>query len=225
MWLRSAFVLVLISLSSQGALAQKVVRVSDPDAISPAEVTIAINPKNPDNIVAASFQAGRPPRPRYASYFYVSMDGGKSWKTVPVEDPKGLTQGDDAVYFSSDGTAYHIHLSFVGIRVGTPPRAESGMLVESSKDGGLTWSESVRAINHVNSVTPFEDKPGIVVDNAPESKYKGNVYLAWTRFDVYGSSDPECHSQIYFTRSIDGGKTFSMPVRISNSCVDFRDSV
>lgn len=224
MRLRSSFVLVLISLLSQVAFAQKVVRVSDPDAINPAEVTIAINPKNPDNIVAASFQAGRPPRPRYASYNYVSMDGGKTWKTVPVEDPKGLTQGDDAVYFSSDGIAHHIHLSFVGIRVPTPPRAESGMLVESSKDGGLTWSESVPAINHVNSVVPFEDKPGIVVDNAPQSKYKGNVYLAWTRFDVYGSSEPDCHSQIYFSRSTDAGKTFSMPFRISDGAGDCRDS-
>ena len=224
MRLRSSFMLVLISLSSQAALAQRVVRVSDPDAINPAEVTIAINPKNPDNIVAASFQAGRPPRPRYASYNYVSMDGGKTWKTVPVEDPKGLTQGDDAVYFSSDGIAHHIHLSFVGIRVATPPRAESGMLVESSKDGGLTWGESVPAINHVNSVIPFEDKPGIVVDNAPQSKYKGNVYLAWTRFDVYGSSDPDCHSHIYFSRSTDAGKTFSMPFRISDGAGDCRDS-
>src|SRR5256884_3696443 len=224
MWLRSSFVLVLIFLSSQVAFAQKVVRVSDPDAINPAEVTIAINPKNPGNIVAASFQAGRPPRPRYASYNYVSMDGGKTWKTVPVEDPKGLTQGDDALYFSSDGIAHHIHLSFVGIRVPTPPRAESGMLVESSKDGGLTWSESVPAINHVNTVIPFEDKPGIVVDNAPQSKHKGNVYLAWTRFDIYGSSDPDCHSHIYFTRSTDGGKSFAMPVRISEGAGDCRDS-
>src|SRR2546429_3260865 len=223
MRLRTSFVVVLISLSSQVAFAQKVIRVSDPDAINPAEVTIAINPKNPDNIVAASFQAGRPPRPRYASYNYVSMDGGKTWKTVPVEDPKGVTQGDDALYFSSDGIAHHIHLSFVGIRVPTPPRAESGMLVESSKDGGLTWSESVPAINHVNSVIPFEDKPGIVVDNAPQSKFKGNMYLAWTRFDVYGSSDPDCHSHIYFSRSTDAGKTFAMPIRISDGAGDCRD--
>src|SRR5207244_11455505 len=128
------------------------------------------------------FQCDPPARRGYASYKDVSMDGGKTWKTVPVEDPKGLTQGDDAVYFSGDATAYHIHLSFVGIRVATPPRAESGMLVESSKDGGLIWGESVPAINHVNSVIPFEDKPGIVTDNAAASRYKGNVYVAWTRF-------------------------------------------
>lgn len=223
-WQRLTIALTLACLAAHTEVAQQVVRVNDADAINPAEVSIAINPANPDNIVAASFQTGRPPRPRAGSYNYFSMDGGRTWKTIPVEDPKGLTQGDDTVYFGSDGSAYHAHLSFLGIRVARPPRAESGILVEASKDGGLTWNESVPAINHINSVIPFEDKPGIVVDNAPESKYKGNVYLAWTRFDVYGSADPECHSQIYFSRSIDGGKSFSMPFRISDNEGDCRDS-
>ena len=216
--------IAIFALCLPVAFAQQVVRVSDADAIDPAEVSIAINPKNPDNIVAASFQTGRPPRPRAGSYNYISMDGGKTWKTIPVADPKNLTQGDDTVYVGGDGTAYHAHLSFAGIRVARPPRAESGILVEASKDGGLSWSDSVPAINHINSVTPFEDKPGIVVDNAPGSPHEGNVYLAWTRFDVYGSSDPECHSQIYFSRSIDRGMTFSMPFRISDSGGDCQDS-
>jgi len=216
--------LTLAGVASPATFAQQVIRVTDADAINPAEVSVAINPKNPDNIVGASFQIGRPLRPRAGSYTYVSTDGGKTWKTIPVEDPKGLSQGDDAVSFASDGTAYHVHLSFVGIRVAKPPRAESGILVEASRDGGLTWNESVPAINHINSVTPFEDKPGIVVDNATDSPHKGNVYLAWTRFDTYGSSDPECHTQIYFSRSTDGGKTFSMPFRISDTGGDCRDS-
>src|SRR5437660_1118959 len=223
-WSRILVCSILYCALAQITSAQKVFRVSDPDEINPAEVSVAINPKNADNIVGASFAAGRPPRARYGSYNYVSMDGGKTWKTVPVEDPKGLTQGDDVVYFSSDGIAYHAHLSFVGIRVARPPRAESGMLVESSSDGGLTWNHSVPAINHENSVIPFEDKPGIVVDDAPVSKFKSNVYMAWTRFDVYGSSDPDCHSHIYFARSTDGGKTFSMPMKISDGAGDCRDT-
>src|ERR1043165_1334911 len=108
--------LCILLFSTPLVSAQQVVRITEPNAINPAEVSIAINPKNPDNIIAASFQTGRPPRPRAGSYHYVSMDGGKTWKTSPVEDPKGLTQGDDAVYFSNDGTVYHTHLSFVGIR-------------------------------------------------------------------------------------------------------------
>lgn len=217
-------ILLIVSTISGVASAQQVVRVTEPDAVGSAEVTVAINPKNPDNIVGASFQTGRPPRPRAGSYNYVSADGGKTWKTVPADDQKGLTQGDDAVYFSNDGTIYHAHLSFEGIRVARPPRAESGIIIDRSLDGGLTWNEPVPAINHINSVTPFEDKPGIVVDNAPESANKGNVYLAWTRFDVYGSSDPACHSHIFFSRSTDGGKSFAMPISISDSYGDCRDS-
>lgn len=220
--------LLLLSVATSQIQAQRVVRVSEPNAIHPAEVAIAINPKNPDNLVGASFQTGRPPLPYSASYTYVTMDGGETWKTVAPQDPQNLVQGDDAVAFSSDGTAYHAHLSFEGIRVLRPRRAESGIIISASRDGGLTWADPVPAINHVNSVTPFEDKPAIVVDNSATSSYKGNVYVAWTRFDVYGSHDPECHTQIYFSRSTDGGKTFSMPFRISDTggdCIDSDNTV
>jgi hypothetical protein len=222
------FLLLFLMLSLNSAQAQRVVRVTEPTAIQPAEVAIAINPKNPDNLVGASFQTARPPLPLAASYTYVTMDGGLTWKTVAPQDPQNLVQGDDAMAFGSDGTAYHVHLSFDGIRVERPRRAESGIITSASRDGGLTWADPVPAINHVNSVTPFEDKPGIVTDNAPASPFKGNVYLAWTRFDVYGSHDPECHTQIYFSRSTDGGKTFSMPFRISDTggdCIDSDNTV
>ena len=204
--------------------AQQVVRISDPTAINPAEVSIAINPQNPDNIIAGSLQIGRPPKPRAGSYNYVTFDGGKTWKTVPTPNPANLVQGDDIVVFSSDGIAYHVHLSFDGIRQARPARAENGMIVNVSKDGGNTWSNGTAAVNHVNTVTPFEDKPGMVVDNATASRFKGNVYVAWTRFDVYGSSNPEHRTQIYFTRSTDQGQTFSMPFRISDTGGDCLDS-
>jgi hypothetical protein len=208
--------------------AQQVVRITDPAAINPAEVSIAINPKNPDNMIAASFQIGHPPGPRAGSSHYVTFDGGKTWKTVPTPNPSKLVQGDDVVAFSSDGVAYHAHLSFDGIRQQRPLRAENGMIVNVSKDGGNTWSDGTAAVNHINTVIPFEDKPGLVVDNAPGSPSRGNVYLAWTRFDVYGSTNPEHRSQIYFTRSTDQGQTFSMPFRISDvggDCVDSDNTV
>jgi len=221
---RTLQIVITLGVFSAPLLAQKVVRVSAPDAINPAEVTIAINPTNPNNIVGASFQTQRRPKPPAVSVNYVSLDGGETWKTIPTANQKGLVQGDDVVYFSADGTAYHIHLLFEGIYESVPKRAESGMMVESSKDGGLTWSESVPAIDHINSVIPFEDKPGIVTDNAQGSRHRGNVYVAWTRFDTYGSKDPLCHSHIYFARSTDGAKTFSMPFRISDKAGDCRDT-
>lgn len=221
-WLKITLCILLFGAPT--TFAQQVVRITDPAAINPAEVSIAINPKNPDNMIAASFQLGQPPRTRGGSSQYVTFDGGKTWKTVPTPNTSSLTQGDDIVVFSSDGIAYHVHLSFVGIRQARPSRAENGMIVNVSKDGGNTWTDGTAAVNHVNTVTPFEDKPGMVVDTAPASRSKGNVYLAWTRFDVYGSRDPEHRSHIFFTRSTDQGQTFSMPFRISDTSGDCVDS-
>ena len=215
---------ICIAFFGPSTFAQQVVRITDPSAINPAEVSIAINPKNPDNMIAASFQIGRPPGPRAGSSHYVTFDGGKTWKTVPTPNTSKLVQGDDIVVFSSDGVAYHVHLSFDGIRQARPVRAENGIVVNVSKDGGNTWTDGTPAVNHVNTVTPFEDKPGMVVDNAPSSRSKGNVYLAWTRFDVYGSANPEHRTHIFFTRSTDQGQTFSMPFRISDTSGDCVDS-
>jgi hypothetical protein len=133
-WKRIAALISICALT-QTVLGQRVVRISEPDAIDPAEVTIAINPKNPLNMIAASFQTGHPPKPRAGSYHYVTMDGGNTWKTIPTPNPRDLTQGDDVMAFASDGTAYHAHLSFDGIRMARPARAENGMIVNMSSDG------------------------------------------------------------------------------------------
>src|SRR5947208_2627841 len=83
-----------------------------------------------------------------------------------------------------------------------------GIVASTSRDG-LTWGNPVVVVDHVNTVTPMEDKPWLKSDNVPGSKHKGNIYLAWTKFDEYGSKKPEHKSHIYFARSKDGGKTFS----------------
>src|SRR3954468_16152252 len=157
-WTKLIATLVITSASVS---AQQVVRITEPEAINPAEVTIAINPTNPDNMIAASFQTGHPPKPRAGSYHYVTFDGGKTWKTVSTPNPTNLVQGDDVLAFSSDGAAYHAQLSFDGIRLARPDVAENGMIVNVSNDGGNTWSDGTAAINHVNTVIPFEDKPGL----------------------------------------------------------------
>ncbi len=61
---------------------------------------------------------------------------------------------------------------------------------------------------------PFEDKPYPGVDLAPDSPYRGNLYVAWTRFTRYGSAAPEDSSFIYVVVSRDGGRTFSRPLRL-----------
>ena len=40
----------------------------------------------------------------------------------------------------------------------------------------------------VGVVVPFEDKPWLGVDRSPSSPHRGNVYVAWTRFDLFGEA-------------------------------------
>ncbi|MEW6129070.1 MAG: sialidase family protein [Acidobacteriota bacterium] len=215
--------LLSLCLIAGNAIAQSntVVRISDDKAIQPAEVSIAINPTNPDNLIGVSFQYGRPGGT--SNFAYVTKDGGKTWKTIETKNVKGITQGDDVITFDSQGAAHHAFIAFTGIRVVKPKRAVTGIIVNSSRDGGLNWDEPVPAIDHINSVTPFEDKPAISTDRSATSKFKNNIYLAWTRFDEYQGKDPDCKSHIFFTGSSDGGRTFAMPFKISDTTGDCAD--
>lgn len=219
-----AVIACVAGLSALGDSPHQIYRVSDPDALRPAEVSVAINPASPDQIVAVSLQGGRPGAPvRISNYTYVSADGGRTWRTSPVPNDHQRVHGDDAITIARDGTAYHTYIAFDGIRVPRPDRASSGIYIRSSRDG-VTWADPVAVVDHVNTAIPFEDKPWVGVDDAEESPHRGNVYVAWTRFDVYGSADPEHKTHIWFARSRDGVRTFTPPVQVSDTPGDARDS-
>jgi hypothetical protein len=201
-----------------------VARVSDDSAIRPAEASIAINPANRDHIVAVSLQAMKPGSPvRLSNFSYTSIDGGRTWRTVAAPNTHHRVHGDDAVTIGRDGTIYHSYIAFDGIRVPRPDRASSGIYIRTSRDG-IAWNDPVAVIDHLNTAIPFEDKPWVGVDDADESPHRGNVYVAWTRFDVYGSDDPSHESHIWFARSRDGARTFTPPIQVSDSPGDARDS-
>ncbi len=198
-----------------------VYRVSDPLAKNPVESSVAIDPVNRDRMIAVSYQTGFEKAPRTTGYIYVSHDGGRTWRNERAGNPLGRTQGDDVVTFAAPGVALHTYISFLGIRVPNPARAENGIFVTRTDDGGVTWSNPVAAVDHANTVLPFEDKPWIAADG-------DTVYIAWTRFDEYGITDPSCRTHIVVARSADGGKTFAMLRPISDSpgnCIDSDDTV
>jgi hypothetical protein len=199
----------------------QVVRVTGPAARRPAEVSVAINPTLPDHIVAVSHQTGKPGEPA-SNHCYVSADWGRTWKTVACPNPDRRIQGDDAIGFGPDGTAHRTYIAFQGIRTRRPLRAVTGIFTSASRDG-LEWSPPVPVLDHINSVQPFEDKPLLGIDTSADSPHRGNLYVAWTRFDVYGSRDRAYKSHIYFSRSRDGGRSFSPPWRISDKAGNAAD--
>lgn len=202
----------------------RVVRVSPPEASNPVEVSVAINPTNPDHIVGVSMQYPKKKGfPLTTNYAYVSTDGGRTWKSSGHANPDKRTQGDDVVIFTGDGLAVRTYISFIGIRVPRPKRAAAGIFVTTSHDG-LAWSDPVPVIDHINSVEPHEDKPWLAADKSKDSPHRGNIYIAWTKFDVYGSKNPEHKTHVFVSRTKDQGKSFSVPHRISEKHGDCLDS-
>src|SRR5260221_464836 len=116
------------SAQEKPAVAHQVVRVTEPKARGPVEVSVAINPTNPDHIVGVSQQG-----PTNVSY--VSKDAGKTWKTFRAANPGKRTQGDDGIVFTGDGLALHTYIAFQGIRQDRPTRAVNGIFVRTSSDG------------------------------------------------------------------------------------------
>ncbi|HEX2865788.1 MAG TPA: T9SS type A sorting domain-containing protein [Ignavibacteriales bacterium] len=173
----------------------------------PEEVAIAINPANPLNIAAGA----------NINNYYYSFDSGKSWMEGRLSSPYGVW-GDPSLTFDAAGNLYYAHLS-------APPESLGywidRMVVQKSADGGISWSPGIGV--GFNPPRRNQDKEWISSDWT-QSKFRNNIYLSWTQFDRYGSTLPTDSSRIMFSRSSDGGENWSLPVVISDSSGDCRDS-
>lgn len=221
------FILLLLLLSGMlYSQTHSIVRLSGDEFLRPVEPSIAINPTNPDNIIGAGIRYGQDYEARVLNMRYHSHDGGKTWKIYQEANPDWRPQGDDAVTFNLDGIAYHSYISFRGLRT-TKPKANGIFMTYSEKNTDV-WQDPVVVVDHINTHRPYEDKPYLITDNSTTSQHQGNIYIAWTRFDEYNSPFPYDSTQIVFSRSTDGGRTFDPPFRISDSggdCADGDDTV
>ena len=205
----------------------RVTRLTAPDAPTTAEVSVAIDPRDRDHIVVSAYQVNRPGEPRVSNVLFTSRDGGRTWREDLAPNAERRTHGDDAVVFAADGTLYHSYIAFDGIRVARPAVARSGIVVRRADPSG-GWHAPVPVVDHRNTVTPFEDKPWPGVDRSDASPHRGTLYVAWTRFDEYGSPRADCRTEIHVSRSTDRGQTFAMPFRISDragTCLDDDETV
>ena len=68
-----------------------------------------------------------------------------------------------------------------------------------------------------------QDKAWMAVDHT-QSPYRGTLYVTWTEFDDYGTSNPSDSSRIRFSKSTDQGITWSNAITISDRSGDCIDS-
>jgi hypothetical protein len=165
----------------------------------PEEVTICINPKNPALIAAGA----------NIDNYYFSSDTGKTWRGGQLKSPYGVW-GDPCIVADTAGDFYYFHLS--------NPVGGSWVdrtVCQKSIDGGVFWSPGTYSGLNGKKV---QDKHWVVVD--PKTN---NIYVTWTQFDKYNSKSKTDKSNILFTESFNGGKTWSEPKRInqySGGCED-----
>jgi len=204
---RKIFLFLCVVLSFSLAHSQYTnVRVSSLLSTSPEEVTIAINPTDPTNLIAGA----------NLRFVYHSTDGGMNWTQNQL--PSG-TWGDPCVIFDASGNAYYAHLANLsgGYFI-------DRITVHRSSNGGITWFDST-----ATPVNPpkQQDKEWMACDYY-DTPYYNTLYMAWTEFDTYGSTVPTDSSRILFARSTDGGATWSLPMKISDTggdCLDDDNTV
>jgi len=166
----------------------------------PEEPTIMINPYNTDQMVAGA---------NINNVFY-SNDRGVTWNVGILTSNLGVW-GDPCIIIDTSGHFYFFHLA------DTPGGNWIDRIVcQKSTDGGASWSGGTYM---GLSGTKAQDKEWAVVD--PSNNY---IYVTWTQFDDYGSLNPLDSSIIRFSRSTDGGETWSDPLRINRVAGDCHDN-
>jgi len=165
----------------------------------PEEPSIMINPSNPDQLVAAA---------NTATYYY-SDNGGFTWTQGVLSSTYGVW-GDPCIIVDTNGDFYFLHLS-------NPLSGNwiDRIVCQKSTDGGVTWNDgSYMGLDG----TKVQDKEWAIVDPS-----NNNIYVTWTQFDDYGSTNPLDSSIIRFSRSMDGGESWSDAVRINKVAGDCLD--
>jgi hypothetical protein len=87
-------------------------------------------------------------------------------------------------------------------------------LVAAADGDASAWSDPAIVSQRRQSQTTFSDKPAIWADNAESSPNFGNAYVCYSQFKSQQANGPE---PIGFSRSTDGGDTWSRPQTLTPS--------
>lgn len=217
-------------------------------AMGPAsEVTLAVNPLDPDVLVggAKDYTLGADPGPGCPEFnvwsgLYWSQDGGQSWGNALMPGFPGdanttllshyTCNSDPVVVYGPDGTVYYSGLAYGGARASStgtavcPGDAEATLCgrsiwIAKSTDGGLTWE------NFVNVVAA--DDGGLGLPGAIPIPAGTILDKQWFAVDP---SDPQHLAMtwihfatfgggFYISESRDGAATWTPPVLLTELAV------
>ncbi len=172
---------------------------------SPEEVSIAINPKNTNQIVAGA----------NLNNSYRSNDAGATWTISTITCPAYSVWGDPVLIWDTSNACYFIHLSNPNPTITPGGSWIDRIVIQKSNNFGQIWSTCTATGKNGSK---GQDKAWPVVN-----PYNNEIHLTWTQFDNYGTTNPADSSIILHSKSSDAGNTWSAPLRISfyaGDCVD-----
>jgi hypothetical protein len=199
---------LMLALASNSAGAQQFqnVRLDQPstEGFKACEPSIAIDPTNPDRIVAGAV----------LDQVFLSLDGGATWTADQLKSRHGV-YGDPCIVAGPQGDFYYLHLS--------DPKGEGwqdeGLLdrivCQHSKNGGERWS---RGASIGRNGSKDQDKEWAAISPSGD-----RIAACWTEFDHYGSEALHDSTRILCSTSDRKAKKWSDPVRVSaqlGNCLD-----
>ena len=184
---------------------------------SEIEPRSAINPTNAMNIVAEYQQDRWDDGGARGLVAGVTQDGGTTWHRVTVPGVTRCSGGnydrasDPWVSFAPNGDLYAISLSFDFFDT------HNAIIASKSTDGGEHWGAPLEiTADDTNGL----DKESITAD----PRNSNVVYATWDRLlspggSLHASDQGFLHarafkSQTFFSKTVDGGKTWSKPIQI-----------
>ncbi len=218
-----------------------VLTVNQDTAAAPQnEPAIAVDPNNPNRVVAGandyvtrtwSCTIGGTPCSALGDAYsstYFSNDGGQTWCCTST-DPAHIgtlipgverlvggqydAGGDPAVAFDSNGHVFYAGLGFNRTSAPNTVAVNKGTF---SGGGNLSWGPPT-FINQTTSPSILNDEEWIGVDWHVSSPFRDRVYVSWTRYIFNANNGSYVQSPIFFAYSTDGGATFSTPTNISGN--------
>ncbi len=232
---------VLSSPLDGNTVAPPAVTVNQDTAGAPQnETAIAVDPNNPNRVVAAAndyvartwaCDINSTPCSALGDAYsgtYFSNDGGHTW-CCTSSDPAHLgtlipgverltggqydAGGDPALAFDSRGNVFYAGLGFDRA---APPNTVAVNKGTFDGSGHLSWGPPT-FINQTTSPAILNDKEWIAADWHVSSPNRDRVYVSWTRYIFNPQNGRYVQSPIFFAHSRDGGKTFSDPQNIAGN--------
>lgn len=172
---------------------------ADESGFAQQEPSLAIHPRDPQNLVVAAKDFRRTQDITREVWIYVSFDGGHSWPVqIPFPGlPPTITRQSDPVALATEGGRFYV----LALGAGTPAYRHHGLFLTWSDDGGRTWRDAVTVISDPSTI--LDDKPWLAYDGSPTSPFRGRLYVAWR---------PMHADVLWVVHSADGGLSWSRPV-------------